>query len=71
MSGFLSKTLCLGIGAALGAGITYLAMKDDFAPMSDHVGEVSDTGEVDYLMEGDIEVHQSADAGADENPLIV
>lgn len=68
MSGFLSKTLCLGIGAALGAGITYLAMKDDSASVNDDIDGVSDAGEVDDLMEGDI--HQSVDAESDEDLVI-
>lgn len=72
MSGFLSKTLCLGIGAALGAGITYLAMKEDSAPVSDDADEVSDDAvETDDLMSDEGESHLSANAQADDNSVQV
>lgn len=64
--------MCLSIGAALGAGITYLAMKGDSAPVSDDVDDVSDdTVGADDLMDSDIEVHQSVSEGADEDMVMV
>lgn len=71
MSGFLSKTLCLGIGAAFGAGITYLAMKDEPISISEDFDEISDVVEADDLMKDEVDAHLSADAGVDENPVLV
>lgn len=72
MSGFLSKTLCLGIGAALGAGITYLAMKDEPVSVGEQFDEVSDDAvETDDLMNDELERHLSADAKADANSVQV
>lgn len=59
--------MCLGIGAVIGAGLTYLAMKDESEDVSDTSEEFSGVFNEDCLIDDEDEMDESLGAATDRN----
>ena len=60
MSDFFSKTMCVGLGVAIGAGLTYMMMQDGIENICSIGLEAADDVELDEELDSEVEAKDAA-----------